>query len=537
MMSDIKKEHLAAKEQLSNFAKYRTRLKDLYKNESTLNSRIGSVSSKSGLSSILNSPAAEVYQNILQNPDQAQEEMEAAYYISNPYASIINYYKTFFYIRYTITPQRITEEGKSKSGQNKDEYAKIYYRMIGGVEGLNLENLLPNLAERALIHGRVAIITEKDTTSETVVTTYLPLKYVKSVGKSQFGTNIIAFNFEYFRDLKTKAATGGTEAVKDTTFETILASMPKILQEGYRQYEQNTGQKWLLLDPKTATEFKFNDWGVPPKIGAYPSSIDYDDYKSIQLSKSANELNKILTHQIPTNQDGDLIMDIDEALDIADNMRSALSSIPDLKLITTFGKTELHDLQQNQQEQMNVVDSAYNNIFNSAGVDYHVFVSDKDLEVSILRDKAWMWNFYTTVMAFYNMTFNNLINFKPYQCQINLLPISVQCESEDVHRYIEYAGAGIGRLQAAVATGMKQRNLYSNYELEEFLDLDNILKPLQSMYTSSYRVNQKNQDNKEEDKDSEQLTESDGSVDSEDNGSSSTIETGNEETEVTNKEK
>ena len=149
-----------------------------------------------------------------------------------------------------------------------------------------------------------------------------------------------------------------------------------------------------------------------------------------------------------------------------------------------------------------------------------------------------MWNFYTTVMAFYNMTFNNLINFKPYQCQINLLPISVQCESEDVHRYIEYAGAGIGRLQAAVATGMKQRNLYANYELEEFLDLDNILKPLQSMYTSSYRVNQKNQDSKEEDKDSEQSTESKDLVDSEDNGSSSSApETGNEETEVTNKEK
>ena len=136
------------------------------------------------------------------------------------------------------------------------------------------------------------------------------------------------------------------------------------------------------------------------------------------------------------------------------------------------------------------------------------------------------------------MTFNNLINFKPYQCQINLLPISVQCESDDVHRYIEYAGAGIGRLQAAVATGMKQRNLYANYELEEFLDLDNILKPLQSMYTSSYRVNQKNQDSKEEDKDSEQSTESKDLVDSEDNGSSSSApETGNEETEVTNKEK
>ena len=137
------------------------------------------------------------------------------------------------------------------------------------------------------------------------------------------------------------------------------------------------------------------------------------------------------------------------------------------------------------------------------------------------------------------MTFNNLINFKPYQCQINLLPISVQCEDEDVHRYIEYAGAGIGRLQAAVATGMKQRNLHANYELEEFLDLDNILKPLQSMYTSSYRVNQKGQDSEEENKESKQQTESNDATGSEDTEPSSNtiVETGNEEVEVTNKEK
>ena len=102
-------------------------------------------------------------------------------------------------------------------------------------------------------------------------------------------------------------------------------------------------------------------------------------------------------------------------------------------------------------------------------------------------------------MLFYNVTINNLINFKPYQAKINLLPISIQLEDKDVQRYIEYAGAGIGRLQAVVATGIKQIDLEDMAALEDYLDLDTILKPLQSMYTSSYKVNQQNKEEEEKD--------------------------------------
>ena len=93
-------------------------------------------------------------------------------------------------------------------------------------------------------------------------------------------------------------------------------------------------------------------------------------------------------------------------------------------------------------------------------------------------------------MLFYNVSFNHLINFNPYQAKINLLPISVQLEQEDVQQYIGYAGSGIGRLQAVIATGIKQSDLHAAYKVEEFLDFDKILKPLQSMYTSSYKANQ-----------------------------------------------
>lgn len=243
---------------------------------------------------------------------------------------------------------------------------------------------------------------------------------------------------------------------------------------------------------------------IPPRLGAFPASVDYNSYKAIKLDSTAQQLDKILTHQIPTNSDGDLIMDIDEALDVAKNMRASLKEVPEVKLVTTFGKTDLHDLTTNASKEIDVLNSAYNNIYSSAGVDYHVFVSDKDLEVSLKRDKALMWNFYEKVMLFYNVTFNELINFNPYQAKINLLPICVQMEDDDVKAYIEYAGSGIGRLQAVIATGIKQSDLESSYKLEEFLDFDKILKPLQSMYTSSYKaLNQKTEEKEdtEEDKD------------------------------------
>ena len=92
-------------------------------------------------------------------------------------------------------------------------------------------------------------------------------------------------------------------------------------------------------------------------------------------------------------------------------------------------------------------------------------------------------------MLFYNITINDLLNFKPYQCKINLLPICVQMEDEDAQRYIEFAGAGIGRLNAVVASGIKQIDLEDAYNVEKFLNFDKILKPLQSMYTSSYKAN------------------------------------------------
>ena len=486
-------------ERLTQMAKYRSKLKDLYGSEILINERSGSQVTIKQISDVLTKDPDVLYNNALKTPKTAYKLSEAAYYASNQYASIINYYKTFFYIRYTVVPYKLKKE-QEKIGQEALEYDKIYSRMIGAVEGINLETLLPSILEYSLIYGSCGVITEKNTSSESIVTFILPQEYYKQVGQTQFGTKIIAFNFEYFDTLKNKVSGSSTNAVEDTTFDSILNSFPKILRDGYAEYLLSKTNKWKILNPEVATMFTFNDIGLPPKLGAYPAAVDYNQYKSIELDAAEQKLDKILSHQIPTDSNGNLIMEVDEAIDISSELRKSLASIPNVKVITTFGPTELHDLSSSRKEEMDVISQAYQNIYSSAGVDYHIFYSDKDLEATIKRDKAFVWDFLQTVMLFYNVTINNLINFKPYQAKINLLPISVQLEDKDVQRYIEYAGAGIGRLQAVVATGIKQIDLENLATLEEYLDLDTILKPLQSMYTSSYRVNQRNANEEEEEK-------------------------------------
>ena len=153
--------------------------------------------------------------------------------------------------------------------------------MIGAVEGINLETLLPSILEYSLIYGSCGVITEKNTSSESIVTFILPQEYYKQVGQTQFGTKIIAFNFEYFDMLKNKISGSSTNAVEDTTFDSVLNSFPKILRDGYAEYLLSKANKWKILNPEVATMFTFNDIGLPPKLGAYPAAVDYNQYKSI----------------------------------------------------------------------------------------------------------------------------------------------------------------------------------------------------------------------------------------------------------------
>lgn len=94
------------------------------------------------------------------------------------------------------------------------------------------------------------------------------------------------------------------------------------------------------------------------------------------------------------------------------------------------------------------------------------------------------------LVNFYNLTVNNSFNFKGYQCDFSMLPITVYNENEKILLYKEGATLGITKLEYIVSTGIKQINLESKITLENYLKLDQ-LKPLSVSYTQNDNSKQK----------------------------------------------
>lgn len=88
------------------------------------------------------------------------------------------------------------------------------------------------------------------------------------------------------------------------------------------------------------------------------------------------------------------------------------------------------------------------------------------------------------MVNFYNLTINNSFNFKGYQCDLTILPITVYNENDKILLYKEGATLGVTKLEYIVSTGVKQINLESKFNLEDFLKLDQ-LKPLSTSYTQN----------------------------------------------------
>jgi hypothetical protein len=341
------------------------------------------------------------------------------------------------------------------------------------VEGMSLETTIPILLKEIYLAGSVYVYTEKYNPAKTISMIILPQEYCRPVLKSNHGTYVIQFNFDYFYKMNT------------VDREEALQVFP---QEFARLYEQtkNLGKKWLTLDPKHSTGFLLNHYGMTPLVNVLGDLIDYQEFKQNDLERSRNELKSILTHKIPMYQD-QFIFTLDEVAAIQKAISKIVSSHDGLETITTFGDTELLKLQEEGSRENKQVPQSYTNIYESVGLNANTWTSNSvaALDMSFKIDKASVIRHLNNIETFLNIAVNNSYNFTPYEARIKLLHISIRDESEDIKKYQESAKFGIGKLEAIVASGVKQSEILDVSRLEEALNLDEILKPLQSSHTQT----------------------------------------------------
>lgn len=400
-------------------------------------------------------------------------------YVTNPiYASVINYLANMFTWQYKVIPHKVWTKSKAKARKTlpEEDYMMIYNHMLEIVDGLSFETVFPQLLTKLFITGATYFTTFLDEDSLTISTIILPEKYCRTVGQTQYGTYIIQFDYSYFTDL-------GYNKDQLTTF---FKSWPKEFKKGYNKYltdQQN--YRWGVLDPAFSSAVLMNEKGIPTLFYILGGILDYEKYQDNELERSDNLLRYLVVHTIPHYED-QLIFEVDEVKALHKSLKKIVDNGDKARLITTYGDVHVDKISDDDDSATAVLANAYKAIFNNGGFNSTIFTSDSvtALKLGLIRDKSYVWKFVQQYTSFYNICINSWLEFKGYEANVDILPISPYTQDEDVKRYKDNATLGIGKIDYIVASGTKQRHIQDVFDLESRLDLTQIV-PLQTSYTQT----------------------------------------------------
>lgn len=400
-------------------------------------------------------------------------------YATNPiYASVINYLADMYTWNYKITPHKlyVKSKAKLKKKMKDDDFQLMYNLMLEVVDGLSIETKFPALLTLLFMTGSVYFTTYCDEENYAIDTILLPNKYCRKIGETQFGAAIIQLDMSYIDDL------GGSS---DELKKAFLEGFPIEFKKHYNTYKRDSKMRWATLDPRFSSAILLNDAAIPTFFYLYGGILDYEKYQDNELQRNENLLKYIVVQTMPHYEDK-LIFEVDEVEALHKSLRRIVETNDKARLITTYGDIKVAKIAENDTSENEVLSKAFKAIFNNAGFNSAIFTAESvnALQMSLVRDKGFVWRHVQKLVNFYNIAINNWFDFKTYQADIEILPISPYTISDDIKRYKENATLGVGKLDYFIASGIKQKNIQDQLDLEDFLKLDEI-KPMQTSYTQT----------------------------------------------------
>ena len=396
------------------------------------------------------------------------------YAINPTYFKIINYYAPSFLPRYYITPRYMPMRMSKKL--EGDQWFEVYSSMIEYADGLNLDVKMIDLLRTIFIEGGVYFTTFFSEESQCVDTIILPSEYASRVGETELGTDVIQFDFSYFDAL----------GLNEEEMDDLLKGFPLEFSELYRAYKADSTKRLGILNPAHSSCVLLNSKAIPTLFYAAVGIKNYEGYTQNELDKSTQALQTIVEHHIPTYQDK-LLLESPEMNLLHKKLSTITRSGKNTRLVTTIGDVKVHQLLEDAGNVAdNTLENAYKSIYDAAGVNNGLFYGDNQysVESSLSIDRGLVWSLIEKLANFYNVALNSLgIDFKGYQIELTMIPISRDKASTDIERYRESAKLGVGVLPFMIASGIKQKNVDSYLDMETNLGLVERLVPLRSSNT------------------------------------------------------
>lgn len=414
----------------------------------------------------------EQIERIVQSGDPVERaELSEFFFTTNGlYKRIILHYATFLTYSWILVPYPKDKFGRGKINEKKT--AMTYYNAADFCTTFQIERKCTIFAKEVLVKGAYYGLIHDN--GKNVVIQDLPFNYCRSRFKNAQDVDIVELNLAFF------------DTIRDETLrKEILKTYPPIIYKSYRKYKFHNGPKWIFLPAEMGIYFCYFE-ERPFFLDLIPLLDDLDDYKQIDKDRNMQALRKILVQQVLT--DGmRLVFEPQEAEQMHEGTLEMLANNPDVDVLTTYNKVNLLDMSSDDDEKTEVED-VQNLIYSSAGLSKELFFSTTEagLNYSINNDLAMMMILGQNFAHFFTALLNYKFENKKVKFKFLILPISYYNSTDYTSRAKELAAFGYSFLTPVLSTGLDQTNLSALKDLEnDLLDLDEVLKPLQSSYTQS----------------------------------------------------
>lgn len=392
--------------------------------------------------------------------------------VSGLYKRIIIHYATFLTYSWLLVPHVRTRKDKLKD----KKLTVTYDEAADFCTSFQVERKCTLFAKDILVRGAYYGLIHD--TGEYIAIQDLPFEYCRSRFKNQQDVDIVEFNMKFF------------DSIIDVNLrKEILKTYPKLIQKSYYNYKHNSGESWIFLPAEMGIYFSYFE-EKPLFMDLIPLLDDLEDYKEIDKKRNLQALGRILVQQVGT--DGmKLVFEPDEAEEMHEGVISMLQENPDIDVLTTYNEIKLLDLSSDDDEKT-TIDSVQDLIYEAAGISKELFAATTDagLQYSLNNDLAMMMILGQKFAHFFTVLINNKFSSKKLKFKFLILPISFYNSAEYTSRAKDLAAFGYSFLTPILSTGVDQTSLADLKGLEnEVLNLDEVLKPLQSAYTQSGKTN------------------------------------------------
>ena len=415
----------------------------------------------------------EVEKIIASGSIQEQASLSYSFYLMNGfYRRIISYYASLLTYSGLLIP--ISEKGQKLSSQN---VSKKYAAALEYVKKMNLKENLTRISTKVLVNGSYCGVLQAVSKDDFVLID-LPSQYCRSRFKDIHGYDVIEFNVSYF----------DTYYVQEYK-EEALKAYPKQISSYYRRFARGKEtDPWYRVPIEIGVYFALSDDARPFFLNVIPATIQYDDAVDTEREIDLEEIRKIIVQKIPHLQDGTLLFEPDEAVEMHAGAVGMMRGNKNLSILTTYADVDAIVSKTTSDNVNNSLEKMLQNVYSEAGTSVQIFspTGTQALATSIVNDTSLMMILGNKYSRFITSILNRLFANGTLSFEYTILALTLYNKSDFITDSLKLAQSGYSFLLPAIASGLEQREFVNIKNLEnDVLNLEKIMKPLSSSYTQS----------------------------------------------------